>query len=168
MVVAADGELLARAPQFVEHLLTVDLTFDPAAVPERRDGRVGPMTVTRHLLSEEPVAPFEPRPGTVVEPLTDCEEVWRALVLGLRDFIDKNGMPSVVLGLSGGIDSAAGRRPRRRRARRRPGVRRRACRRSGPASTRSPTPRTRAKRLGMHYSVVPIAPMVDAYHGRSS
>ena len=64
------------------------------------------MTVTRHVLSEEPVPAFEPRPGTVAEPLSDCEEVWRALVLGLRDFIDKNGMPSVVLGLSGGIDSA--------------------------------------------------------------
>ena len=64
------------------------------------------MTVTRHVLSDEPVPAFETRPGTVAEPLTDCEEVWRALVLGLRDFIDKNGMPSVVLGLSGGIDSA--------------------------------------------------------------
>ena len=64
------------------------------------------MTVTRHVLSEDPVPPFDAQPGAVVEPLSDCEEVWRALVLGLRDFIDKNGMPSVVLGLSGGIDSA--------------------------------------------------------------
>src|SRR4051812_48935264 len=98
MVVAADGELLARAPQFVEHLLTVDLSFDPSAVADRRDGRIGPMTITRQVLSEEPVPTFEPRPGTVVKPLTDCEEVWRALVLGLKDFIDKNGLPSVILG----------------------------------------------------------------------
>ena len=84
----------------------VDLALDRGAVAERRDGRIGPMTVTRHLVSEEPVPAFEPRPGTVAEPLSDCEEVWRALVLGLRDFIDKNGMPSVILGLSGGIDSA--------------------------------------------------------------
>src|SRR4051794_27717981 len=82
LVVTADGQLLARAPQFVEHLLTVDLSVDPAAVPERREGRIGPMTVTRHLVSDSPVAPFEPRPGTVAEPLSDCEEVWRALVLG--------------------------------------------------------------------------------------
>src|SRR3954447_14105417 len=106
MVVGADGELLARAPQFVEHLLTVDLTLDPAVTPERKEARVGPMTVTRHLLSEEPVAPYDAQPGSVVKPLTDCEEVWRALVMGLRDFIDKNGMKSVVLGMSGGIDSA--------------------------------------------------------------
>src|SRR3954449_1438721 len=106
MAVAADGTLLARAPQFVECLPTVDLSFDRAAVGERREGRVGPMTVTRHVVSEQPVEPFHPQPGEVVKPLVDCEEVWRALVLGLRDFIDKNQMPSVILGLSGGIDSA--------------------------------------------------------------
>src|SRR3954468_16704994 len=61
MAVAADGTLIARAPQFVEHLLTVDLSLDPAAAPQRRDGRVGPMTVTRHLVSDTPVAAFAPR-----------------------------------------------------------------------------------------------------------
>jgi NAD+ synthase (glutamine-hydrolysing) len=162
LVVTADGELLARAPQFVEHLLTVDLTLDPAAAPDRREGRIGPMTVTRHLVSDSPVAPFEPRPGTVAEPLSDCEEVWRALVLGLRDFIDKNGMPSVVLGMSGGIDSAL--------------VAALAVDALGPdrvvgvglpskySSEHSLSDAAdSAQRLGMHYSVVPIAPMVDAY-----
>lgn len=45
-------------------------------------------------------------PGTAVEPLADIESVWSALVLGLRDYVDKNGFPGVILGLSGGIDSA--------------------------------------------------------------
>jgi NAD+ synthase (glutamine-hydrolysing) len=164
LVVSADGELLARAPQFVEHLLTVDLTLDRSAVAERRDGRIGPMTVTRHLLSEEPVASFEARPGTVATPLEDCEEVWRALVLGLRDFIDKNGMPSVVLGLSGGIDSAvvATLAVDALGADRVHGV--------GLPSKYSSEhsladAEDLAKRTGLHYSVVPIAPMVDAYHG---
>jgi NAD+ synthase (glutamine-hydrolysing) len=164
MVVAADGALLARAPQFVEHLLTVDLALDPSAVAERREGRIGPMTVTRHVVSEDPVPPFEARPGTVVEPLSDCEEVWRALVLGLRDFIDKNGMPSVILGMSGGIDSAVcvalavdALGPDRVH-----GV--------GLPSTYSSEhsladAADQAQRQGIHYSVVPIAPMVDAYHG---
>ena len=162
MVVGADGELLARAPQFVEHLLTVDLTLDPAANPERKDGRVGPMTVTRHLLSEEPVAPFDPQPGSVVKPLTDCEEAWRALVTGLRDFIDKNGMKSVVLGMSGGIDSAlvAALAVDALGADRVFGV--------GLPSKYSSEhslsdAQDSANRLGMHYSVVPIAPMVQAY-----
>ncbi|MGY1813085.1 NAD+ synthase [Blastococcus sp. SYSU D00820] len=164
MAVAADGTLLARAPQFVEHLLTVDLTVDPAAVPERREGRVGPMTVTRSVLSEEPVAAFEARPGSVAEPLTDCEEVWRALVLGLKDFIDGNGLPSVVLGLSGGIDSAL--------------VAALAVDALGPDRVYGVGLPSRwssehslsdaedsAQRLGLHYSVVPIAPIVAAFEG---
>jgi NAD+ synthase (glutamine-hydrolysing) len=142
--------------------MTVDLTIDPSSVPERRDGRIGPMTVTRHVLSEEPVAAFEARPGTVVDPLSDCEEVWRALVLGLKDFIDKNGMPSVILGLSGGIDSAlvAAIAVDALGADRVYGV--------GLPSKWSTEhslsdAEDSAKRLGLHYSVVPIAPIVEGF-----
>jgi NAD+ synthase (glutamine-hydrolysing) len=162
MVVLGDGELLARAPQFVEHLMTADLTFDPAAVPERKDGRIGPMTVTRTVLSDEPVAPFAARPSEIAQPLSDCEEVWRALVLGLKDFIDKNGMPSVILGLSGGIDSAlvAAIAADGLGADRVYGV--------GLPSRWSSEhsladAEDLAKRLGVHYSVVPIAPIVEAF-----
>jgi NAD+ synthase (glutamine-hydrolysing) len=163
MVVAADGELLARAPQFVEHLMTVDLRLGGTSRAERRDGRVGPMTVTRHVLSEEPVAPFDPQPGSIARPLSDCEEVWRALVLGLRDFIDKNGFPSVILGLSGGIDSAI--------------VAAIAVDALGPdrvhgvglpskySSEHSlADAQDAAERLGLHYSVISIATIVDAFH----
>jgi NAD+ synthase (glutamine-hydrolysing) len=165
MVVGADGELLARAPQFVEHLMCVDLAFDPSAVAERRDGRIGPMTVTRRVLSEEPVPAFEARPGSVAQPLTDCEEVWRALVVGLRDFIEKNGMRSVILGLSGGIDSAlvAAIAVDALGADRVYGV--------GLPSKWSTEhslsdAEDLAERLGLHYSVVPIAPIVDAFEGQ--
>jgi NAD+ synthase (glutamine-hydrolysing) len=165
MVVLADGELLARAPQFVEHLMTADLTFDPAAVGERREGRIGPMTVTRTVLSQAPVAPFEPRPCQIAQPLSDCEEVWRALVLGLKDFIDKNGMPSVILGLSGGIDSAlvAALAVDGLGADRVYGV-------GLPSKWSSEGSLTDAedlaKRLGLHYSVVPIAPIVEGFEGQ--
>jgi NAD+ synthase (glutamine-hydrolysing) len=164
MVVTADGELLARAPQFVEHLTCVDLAVDPAEVPERREGRLGPMTVTRTVLSDEPVAPYERRAATVAEPLSDCEEVWRALVLGLRDFIAKNGMRSVVLGLSGGIDSAlvAAIAVDALGAEHVHGV-------ALPSEYSSEGSLTdaedSAKRLGLQYSVVPIAPIVQAFHG---
>jgi NAD+ synthase (glutamine-hydrolysing) len=162
LAVSAAGELLARAPQFVEHLLTVDLAVDPAAVPDRRQGRIGPMTVTRHLVSEQPVAAYPAQPGTVAEPLSDCEEVWRALVLGLRDFIDKNGMPSVVLGMSGGIDSAvvAALAVDALGADRVFGVGL-PSRWSSEHSLADAA--DSAERLGMHYSVVPIAPVVTAF-----
>jgi NAD+ synthase (glutamine-hydrolysing) len=163
LAVSADGRLLARAPQFVEHLLCVDLELDRGRVPERREGRIGPMTVIRTVVSEEPVARFEPRPGSVAEPLSDPEEVWRALVLGLRDFIDKNGMPSVVLGLSGGIDSAvvAVLAADALGADRVYGV--------GLPSKYSTEhslsdAEDLARRVGLHYSVIPIIPVVEAYH----
>jgi NAD+ synthase (glutamine-hydrolysing) len=164
LAVSPDGELLARAPQFVEHLLTLDLSIDPSSAPQRTEGRVGPLTVTRHVVSEEPVPPFEPQPGTVAEPLSDCEEVWRALVTGLRDFIDKNGMPSVVLGLSGGIDSAlvASLAVDALGADRVYGV---ALPSKYSSEHSLSDAEDSAKRLGLHYSVVPIAPIVDAYHG---
>ena len=161
LVVSADGDLLARAPQFVEHMLTVDLSFAPTPTG-RTDGRVGALQVTRHLISDEPVPAFEARPSTIVKPLSDHEEVWRALVLGLRDFIDKNAMPSVVLGLSGGIDSAlvAALAVDALGADRVFGV-------GLPSKWSSEHSLSDAEdaatRLGLHYSVVPIAPMVDAY-----
>ncbi|MBW8765122.1 MAG: NAD+ synthase [Geodermatophilales bacterium] len=162
LVVSADGELLARAPQFVEHLLTVDLTFDRTELTDRTEGQVGPLTVTRHVVSEEPVPAFETRPASIAKPLSDCEEVWRALVLGLKDFIDKNGMPSVILGLSGGIDSAlvAALAVDALGADRVHGV--------GLPSRYSSEhsladAEDSAKRLGLHYSVVPIAPIVEAF-----
>lgn len=162
LAVSPDGELLARAPQFVEHLATVDLTIDPATVPQRRDGRIGPMTVTRHVLSDSPVPGFDPRPGAIAEPLDDLEEVWRALVVGLRDFIDKNGMPSVVFGLSGGIDSAlvAALSVDALGADRVHGV---ALPSEYSSEHSLSDAADSARRLGLHYSVVPIAPMVEAY-----
>ena len=45
-------------------------------------------------------------PGDTVAEREDLDAVWQALVLGMRDYVDKNGFPGVVLGLSGGIDSA--------------------------------------------------------------
>ena len=103
--VTADGTLLGRAPQYVEGLYYVDVDVESAtsdATPT-----VGALTVRRV------VAPAPPRPldGAVeaigfAERLSDEAEVWNALVLGTRDYVRKNGFTSVVLGLSGGIDSA--------------------------------------------------------------
>lgn len=92
---SSEGAVLARAPQFDEHLLIVDLecpigsSSDALVVTESRRGNAPALTT-----------PF------VAPALEDTEEVYRALVLGLRDYVTKNGFPSVILGLSGGIDSA--------------------------------------------------------------
>lgn len=105
MVVGADGELLTRAPQFVEHLTVLDLDLPGGA--SRVSGDVGEFAVRRVTLQSAPLPAYAalPRPP-VAEPLPELAEVWSALVLGLRDYVRKNGFSSVVLGLSGGIDSA--------------------------------------------------------------
>ncbi|WP_121435111.1 NAD+ synthase [Actinomadura pelletieri] len=101
VIVGSDGTPLARAPQFVEHLLVTDLTLPaaPATVPDDA-------AVDRHVLSAEPLPDRPAEAPTVAEPLDDLAEIYAALVLGTRDYVRKNGFRSVVLGLSGGIDSA--------------------------------------------------------------
>ncbi|RAY13163.1 NAD+ synthase [Actinomadura craniellae] len=112
LVVGAAGELLARAPQFADHLLVADLDL-PAADPalpagtaevEASDGTT--VTVDRRVLTAEPVPPYTPEPPEVAPLLDDSGEVYDALVLGVRDYVRKNGFRTVILGLSGGIDSA--------------------------------------------------------------
>ncbi|SDP96544.1 NAD+ synthase [Lentzea jiangxiensis] len=104
LVVSAEGQLIGRAPQFVEHLMFAD--FDVPGGLEYAEGRVGGFEVRRVALSDAGPA-YEPLPAPrVFEPLSDEAEVWHALVTGLRDYVHKNGFRSVVLGLSGGIDSA--------------------------------------------------------------
>ncbi len=105
MVVAADGTLITRTQQFTEHLTVLDLDL-PGGAP-RTDGLVNGFTVTRRTLSDAPLPSYEPLPvPKTAEPLSNEAEVWHALVVGLRDYVLKNGFRSVVLGLSGGIDSA--------------------------------------------------------------
>ncbi|PRX64345.1 NH(3)-dependent NAD(+) synthetase [Nonomuraea fuscirosea] len=111
IVVDATGEPVARASQFKEELLVVDLDglpvadAEPGAYPyDAGDGST--ITVERLILSSEPLAPYEPEPRRVAERLDLHAEVYSALVLAVRDYVAKNGFESVILGLSGGIDSA--------------------------------------------------------------
>jgi NAD+ synthase (glutamine-hydrolysing) len=99
VVVDGSGSILARAPQFREHLLVVDV--DPAPAGDQDV----PVDVLR--VDVEARTPVDTRlePDIAVLP-DDREQLWNALVLGLRDYVEKNGFPSVVLGVSGGIDSS--------------------------------------------------------------
>ncbi|HEV7831145.1 MAG TPA: NAD+ synthase [Pseudonocardiaceae bacterium] len=105
MLVGGRGELLARAPQFSEQLLVYDL--DLPGQSRRSVGTYAGLDVGRVILTEDPLPTYRPaRTARAPEPLSDEAEVWGALVTGLRDYARKNGFCSVVLGLSGGIDSA--------------------------------------------------------------
>ncbi|MCP2256068.1 NAD+ synthase (glutamine-hydrolyzing) [Prauserella aidingensis] len=105
IVVGADGTLLARARQFTEQLLVTDVEVQEAS--NTAEGEFAGLTVHRRTVSDDPVPPREQSGDPVIgEPLPDEAEVWSALVLGLRDYVRKNGFGSVILGMSGGIDSA--------------------------------------------------------------
>mgnify|MGYP001327512705 FL=1 len=78
-VVDARGDVQHRATEFAEVMLSVEIETSPQL-------RVAA--------------------GAVATPLDELDAVWQALVLGMRDYVNKNGFPGVVLGLSGGIDSA--------------------------------------------------------------
>jgi NAD+ synthase (glutamine-hydrolysing) len=114
IIVAADGGLLARGPQFDEALVLADLDL-PVANPSLPAGRQRAnaadgttMTIERIELAPLPAPePDSPLTSPMVWPrLSDPAEIYGALELGVRDYVRKNGFGSVLLGLSGGIDSA--------------------------------------------------------------
>ena len=97
MVFAADGGLLYRAAQFDEELFWVD-------VPLPEEGKSG---VTATFVSGGDLLEGDPEPPPASHPrLEETAEVYRALAVGLGDYVGKNGFSGVVVGLSGGIDSA--------------------------------------------------------------
>ena len=114
ILVSPSGNLLARGPQFEEALVLADLELtsaDPAWSPSRQsidaaDGTT--MTIERIELPPIPAPESEtPLGAPALWPrLSDPAEIYGALVLGVRDYVRKNGFGSVILALSGGIDSA--------------------------------------------------------------
>jgi NAD+ synthase (glutamine-hydrolysing) len=98
MLIAPDGKVLARARRFEEDLLVCDLE------PRRTEPRTGAAwTLGAWPAPAEPRSAVAPRTESAMDP---SEEVYAALVLGLRDYMDKNGFRKAVVGLSGGVDSA--------------------------------------------------------------
>jgi NAD+ synthase (glutamine-hydrolysing) len=150
IVVNKDGAVIARAPQFEDGVALVDLdvatnTSSPDVVISEDE-----VSIDRALI-----------PGVAVR-LSDLEEIWQALVIGLRDYVEKNGFRSVVVGLSGGIDSAlvAAIAIDALGAKRVNGV-------AMPSKYSSDHSISDAQALadatGIHFRTVAIAPMVDAY-----
>ena len=94
IVVNADGAVIARAPQFEDGVMVVDV--DVATGTSKPDV----------IISEDSVEIAKPLIPGIAHRLGDEEEMWNAIVVGLRDYVAKNGFKSVLVGLSGGIDSA--------------------------------------------------------------
>ena len=177
IIVDPAGELLARGPQFEQELIVADLDLPPAVAspcPSDTpvDARDGSMITIRRLELPAPGEPAagqqdRPAPRTTWPRLPDLAEVYAALVLGVRDYVGKNGFGSVILALSGGIDSAL--------------TATIAADAVGPdrvhvvlmpsrySSDHSVTDaEDLAKRQGLHARTVPIRSMVDAFEAELS
>ena len=94
IVVDKAGALVARAPQFEDGMMLVDV--DVATTTSKPDV----------VISEDPIEIAKPLIPGIAHRLGDEDQMWKAIVVGLRDYVAKNGFSSVILGLSGGIDSA--------------------------------------------------------------
>jgi len=94
IVVTSDGSVIARAPQFEDGVMVVDV--DVATGTSKPDV----------IISEDSVEIAKSLIPGIAHRLGDEEEMWNAIVVGLRDYVAKNGFKSVLVGLSGGIDSA--------------------------------------------------------------
>ncbi|MET7491006.1 NAD+ synthase [Streptomyces sp900116325] len=163
IVVDKDGEVIARAPQFAEGSVVLDLDL-PAAAPEAPSGVVNDgLRIDHAVLSDKPVPAYEAElTGGYAERLDDDEELYSALVVGLRAYAAKNGFSSVLIGLSGGIDSAL--------------VAAIACDALGAQNVYGISMPSKyssdhskgdaaelARRTGLNFRTVPIEPMFDAY-----
>ena len=163
IVVDASGTTVARAAQFVEELLVVDLdlpvaTADMPNESEEHDG----LKVSRRIISSAPLPAYDPLPSLIADRFHDQAEVYQAIVVGLRDYVRKNGFRSVLFGMSGGIDSTL--------------VAAIACDAIGaenvygisnPSAHSSEHSKTdaadQAKRTGLNLDTVAISPMVDVF-----
>lgn len=151
LIVDAAGALIARAPQFESTVLVTDLDLPGASADSRAT-----------VITSSPAPQRGDIASFIAEPLDDMAEQYGAIVLGLRDYVRKNNFDSVLLGLSGGIDStlvaaiavdALG-------ADRVYGV-------SNPSMFSSEhsisDAQDLAERTGLHLTTVPISPMFDAF-----
>ena len=94
IVVSGSGDLIARAPQFEDGLMIIDLDVKLASSDPDL------------IISAAPNLKYKKIVPGVARRLGDLEQIWQGLVIGLRDYVIKNNFKSVVLGISGGIDSA--------------------------------------------------------------
>lgn len=164
IVVDKAGDILARAGQFTEELLIVDLDLPAATSPmPDPDDRFGGFKVERTVISADPLSPYEPiAHPEIADRLDDFGEIYEAIVMGLRDYVRKNGFRTVLMGVSGGIDSTLV-----------AAIARDAIGSdnvygvSNPSKWSSDHSRTDAaelaRRTGMHFDTVAIAPIVDTF-----
>ena len=113
LVFDEQGSVVARAPAFEEALMVVDVDPSTTIARRLRDARRRALARAQTATADPPVIDVAPRAGDrppaalpIAPVLDELEQMRQAIELGLRDYAAKNGFGDVVLGISGGIDSA--------------------------------------------------------------
>ncbi len=113
VIVDQAGEIIARGAAFQEDLIVADLNVEAVARGRLAHGRKRILSgkaaeaVDRVAVKVSPAKTKRTRlVPALAEPVGEIEEVYRALVLGVKDYVGKNGFKRAVIGLSGGVDSA--------------------------------------------------------------
>lgn len=109
LIIGPRGEVLARGAQFAEDIVVADVDTDAVWRQRLRDPRrrkAGEQTLPLITLTPPPIPAQPAIEAHLIPPLDPLAEVYEALMIGTRDYVRKNGFQKVVLGLSGGIDSA--------------------------------------------------------------
>jgi NAD+ synthase (glutamine-hydrolysing) len=113
VVLDDEGEVVARAPGFEEYLLVVDIEPELAVGRRLRDVRRRELDRSRETVPPVEVLELAPPPerantvtGVITPFAPELEQMRLGLILGLRDYVEKSGFSEVVIGISGGIDSA--------------------------------------------------------------
>jgi NAD+ synthase (glutamine-hydrolysing) len=116
LIVNEKGEIVVRGKQFEEDFIAADLNVESVLSSQLRDPRRRKQTqwieerlrtaTTIEISSEHSEVVKPSLPSRRVERLDDLTEIYEALVLGVRDYVRKNGFEKVVIGLSGGVDSS--------------------------------------------------------------
>jgi len=113
VIVDQNGEVIARAKVFEPDLLVADLDVEAVARDRQIQGRRKPLArriagATDRMTVEQVAGVGSPSglPPRLEPVMEKLEEVYKGLVLGVRDYVGKNGFTKVIVGLSGGVDSA--------------------------------------------------------------
>jgi NAD+ synthase (glutamine-hydrolysing) len=169
LILDQTGEVIARSNAFAEDLIVADLNVDAVARNRMAHGRKKRFTaamaaaVERVAVKTPKISVKRARVAPQLQaPLGELDEVYRALVLGVQDYVRKNGFRKVVIGLSGGVDSAL--------------TAVLAVDALGPQNVLGifmPSPYTStesgedvaelSRRLGIKYRTIPITPMFQSY-----
>ena len=171
VIIDHSGDVIARAPMFEQDLLIADVELDLAAGRRLREpllrrlprpGDLEPVVIEVPVRAAVPEAP---EAAAVAALPSEEGELWGALVLGVRDYVGKNGFPGVIIGLSGGIDSAltAAIAVDALGADRVHGVAMPSVFTSGQSTDDAVA---LAQSLGIRLDVIPIAPVVDSFEAQ--